>query len=80
MVTWLLPRLSDTTNSPSAVCESMAKRVLGLGVAPTIFATVCVAAMSTIVFVHHNQKSEKEVRLNVECSRRGWSRDVMVQQ
>lgn len=45
----------------------MSKRVLGLGVAPTIFATVCVAAMSTIVFVHHNQKSEKEVRLNVEC-------------
>lgn len=42
----------------------MAKRVLGLGVAPTIFATVCVAAMSTIVFVHHNQKSEKEVRLS----------------
>ena len=76
----MLPRLSDTTSSLSEACESMTKRVLGLGVAPTIFATVCVAAMSTIVFVHHNQKSEKEVRLNVECSRRGRSRHVTLQQ
>ena len=58
--------MSDTTSTRPAVCESMAKRVLGLGVAPTIFATVCVAAMSTIVFVHHNQRSEKEVRLDVD--------------
>lgn len=56
-----LLRLSDSTTT-AGESTTMPKRVLGLGVAPTIFATVCVAAMSTIVFVHHNQKSEKEVR------------------
>ena len=39
----------------------MGRPVLRLGVAPILFATVCAAAVSTIVFVHHNQEAEKEV-------------------
>lgn len=33
----------------------------GLGAAPVLFGTVCAAVVSTIVYVHYNQKSEKEV-------------------
>lgn len=44
----------------------MAKPVSGLGAAPVLFGTVCIAVVSTIIYVHHNQKSEKEVgRLRV---------------
>lgn len=39
----------------------MAKPVAGLGAAPALFGTVCAAVVSTIVYVHYNQKSEKEV-------------------
>lgn len=40
----------------------MVRSLPRLGPAPALFATVCLAAVSTIIFVHHNQKSEKEVR------------------
>lgn len=39
----------------------MAKPAVGLGAAPVLFGTVCAAVVSTIVYVHYNQKSEKEV-------------------
>lgn len=40
---------------------AMVNTIPGLGAAPVMLVTVCVAAVSTIVYVHHNQKSEKEV-------------------
>lgn len=42
----------------------MGKPVVGLGAAPVLFGTVCAAVLSTIVYVHYNQRSEKEVCLN----------------
>lgn len=45
----------------------MGKPAVGLGAAPILFGTVCLTVVSTIIYVHHNQKSEKEVGLMVSC-------------
>lgn len=39
----------------------MVRPAAGLGPAPAVLAVVCTAMVSTIIFVHHNQESEKEV-------------------
>ena len=40
----------------------MGKPVVGLGAAPVLFGTICAAVVTTIVYVHYDQKSEKEVQ------------------
>lgn len=42
-------------------CMLMVRPAIGLGRAPIVLTVVCAAAISTIVFVHRNQESEKEV-------------------
>lgn len=50
------------SSQPRVVCGMlMTRSTVGLGRAPIVLTLVCAAAASTIVFVHHNQESEKEV-------------------
>lgn len=47
---------------PCPLLSSMGKPVVGLGAAPVLFGTICAAVVTTIVYVHYDQKSEKEVQ------------------